>query len=173
MLIILYLKDSNGKYCVRNPALDSVARSLLLYAGLQQVRFPNISQLIGNSLIQKFLFPAVRLFRLFSAIPSADRSPLRANVSGLLMNNIRYKIKSWKIAKKMRKRGWHGCSNVILYRCSEASKPRQTSQGKQAKRGRQGKPLPSIADNIRGYARRITSAVDRGCSHVYLDNCKL
>ena len=67
---------------------------ILLYDGLQQVRFSNISHLIGNSLIQKFLFPAVRLFRLFSGDPSADRSFPEANISGLLMNNMRYKIKS-------------------------------------------------------------------------------
>jgi hypothetical protein len=75
-------------------ALDSMARSLLLQVGLQPVRFPNISQLIENILIQESPFPAVRLFRLFSGDPSADRSLLRTNVSGLLMNNIRYKIKS-------------------------------------------------------------------------------
>ena len=94
-------------------ALDSVAWSLLLYDGLWQVRFPNIYQLIENSLIQKSFFPAVRLFCLFLVIPSADRSFPEANVSGLLMNNIRYKIKSWKNREKMRKRACNCVQGVL------------------------------------------------------------
>ena len=40
-----------------------------IIGGLQQVRLPNISQLIENNLIQKSLFPAVRFFHLFLGDP--------------------------------------------------------------------------------------------------------